>query len=199
MGEPVTAVGDGNGTVDHLSAAEGTVLATDQAITTQGSGVSTGETLSGLIEISNDVVGGYSGGATYDADGNVVGMTTAASTGYDVVGYAIPISTVLSITSDLEAGATETAYTYGYPAFLGVGLGGRTTVQGVYDDTPAARAGLQAGDTIIGVGGVRTTTAAQLRATIAGHEPGDRVALTWIDAGGASHTATVRLTTGPVE
>ncbi len=38
VGEAVTAVGDGNGTVDHLSAATGTVLATDQSITTQSEG-----------------------------------------------------------------------------------------------------------------------------------------------------------------
>ena len=95
-GEAVTAVGDGNGTVDYLSAATGTVIATHQSITTQGEGAAAGESLTDLIQISSDVVGGYSGGATYDADGEVVGMTTAASSGTtDIVGYAIPISTVL--------------------------------------------------------------------------------------------------------
>ena len=34
----MTAVGDGNGTVDYLSAATGSVIATDQPITTQARG-----------------------------------------------------------------------------------------------------------------------------------------------------------------
>ena len=37
-GDAVTAVGDGNGTVDYLSAATGQVIATDQSITTQSEG-----------------------------------------------------------------------------------------------------------------------------------------------------------------
>jgi S1-C subfamily serine protease len=197
-GEPVTAVGDGNGTANYLSAAQGSVIATDQQITTQSEGAAAGENLSGLIEISSDVVGGFSGGATYDADGEVVGMTTAASSGYDVVGYAIPISTVLTIADDLESGATGTAYTYGYPAFLGVGLGNGTVVQGVYDGTPAADAGIQAGDTITAVDRTGISTATQLHSTIAAHSPGDEVSITWTDGSGSSHTATVTLGKGPV-
>jgi len=83
VGDAVTVVGDGNGTVDHLSSATGSVLATQQSITTQSEGDASGEALSGLIQISSDVVSGYRGGATYDADGQVVGMTTAASSGGD--------------------------------------------------------------------------------------------------------------------
>ena len=65
-------------------------------------------------------------------------MTTAASSGSsDVVGYAVPIAKVLSIADDLESGVAKARYDYGYPAFLGVGLGETgTTVQGVYQGTP---------------------------------------------------------------
>ena len=190
QGEAVTAVGDGNGTVDYLSAATGQVIATDQSITTQSEGSAAGENLTGLIEISSDVVGGFSGGATYDADGEVVGMTTAASTGGDVVGYAIPISKVLTIADDLENGVTDTAYAYGYPAFLGVGLGDGTVVQGVYDGTPAADAGIAAGDTITAVDGTAVTGADQLHSLVAAHSPGDDVSVSWTDADGSSHSAT---------
>jgi S1-C subfamily serine protease len=197
-GDAVTAVGDGNGTVSYLSAATGQVIATDQSITTQSEGTAEGESLTGLIEISSDVVGGYSGGATYDADGQVVGMTTAASSGGDVVGYAIPISKVLTIADDLESGVQDTAYSYGYPAFLGIGLGNGTVVQGVYDGTPAADAGISAGDTITEVDGTSVTTADQLHSLIAAHSPGDGVRLTWTDSSGSSHSATITLDQGPV-
>ena len=103
-----------------------------------------GEKLSGLIKISSDVISGDSGGATYDDEGEVIGMTTAASTGTsDVVGYAIPIAQVLQIAGDLENGIAERP--------LRVRLarlprarprqGSGTTVAGVYPGTPAARAG----------------------------------------------------------
>ena len=71
-------------------------------------------------------------------------------------------------------------------------------MQGVYDDTPAGDAGIEAGDTITAVDGTATTTAAQLRALIAAHDPGDEVSITWTDSSGSSHTATVELGQGPV-
>jgi S1-C subfamily serine protease len=198
-GDAVTAVGDGNGTTGYLSSATGSVLATNQAITTQAEGSAASERLTNLMEISSDVVAGYSGGATYDATGQVVGMTTAASSGNsDVVGYAIPITKVLRIAGNLESGTQAAKYSYGYPAFLGIGLGNGTTVQGMYAGTPADDAGISAGDQITSVDGTRTTTATQLREAIASHAPGDRVSIAWTDPNGSSHTATVTLAEGPV-
>lgn len=203
VGDAVTAVGDGEGDADHLSAATGSVLATDQQITTQSEGSAQGETLTDLIQVSSDVVPGYSGGATYDEDGEVVGMTTAASTGggdtSSIVGYAVPISTVLRIADDLDQGLQDAAYTYGRPAFLGVGLDATgTTLAGVYDDTPASRAGLAQGDTITSVDGTSVSDADALGRAIAAHDPGDPVRITWTTAAGTTRAATVELVEGPV-
>jgi S1-C subfamily serine protease len=201
VGDAVTAVGDANGTVSYLSAAKGKVLATGQSITTRSEATASSERLTGLIKISSDVISGDSGGATYDSEGEVLGMTTAASSGpADVVGYAVPIAKVLRIAGDLEDGVTSARYAYGSPAFLGIGLGQTgTTVQGVYEGTSAAKAGISAGDRITAVGGTRVRTATQLHDAIAEHSPGDQVSVTWTDTAGASHTATVTLGTGPVE
>ena len=159
-----------------------------------------GEKLAGLIEISSDVISGDSGGATYDDQGEVVGMTTAASTGSsDIVGYAIPISTVLQVADDLESHVLNTRYAYGAPAFLGLGLAGDgTRIQVVYSGTPAARAGIAAGATITQIGGTSVSTAAGLKKVIQTYSPGDQVQLTWTDAEGASHTTTVTLIKGPI-
>ena len=199
VGDAVTAVGDANG-ASTFSAATGTVLAKSQTITTQSEGAASGERLTGLLQISSDVASGDSGGATYDADGKVVGMTTAASSGSaDVVGYAVPIAKVLKVAGDLEGGVTSSRYDYGYPAFLGIGLGQTgTTVQGVYRSTPAAAAGIVAGDTVTAVDGVTVSTSAALHEAVAAHSPGDRVSVTWTDTAGTSHTATVTLAQGPV-
>lgn len=196
--EPVTAVGDGNGTEANLWAATGTILADNQAITTQDDGSATGERLTGLLEISSDVVSGYSGGATYDSQGEVVGMTTAASSGPDVVGYVIPIATVTRLADAIAAHASGAAYTYGYPAFLGVGLAQDGTVAGTYAGTPADQAGITEGSTITRVDRSRTPTATALQKAIAAHRPGDRVKVTWRCPGGTSHLATVTLAKGPV-
>ena len=200
VGDAVTAVGDAGGDASTFTAAAGKILATGQHITTRSEGSASGEKLRGLIEISSDVISGDSGGATYDGEGEVVGMTTAASSGtQDVVGYAIPISKVVRIAGDLENGTQNTRYDYGSPAFLGVGLGGSSTRVGVvYPGTPAARAGIATGDAITGVGTTRVRTATQLRNAITAYSPGDRVRLTWTDRDGTSHIASVTLMAGPV-
>ena len=200
VGDAVTAVGDANG-ASTFSAASGTVLAKNQTITTQSEGSAQGQRLSGLLQISSDVISGDSGGATYDKDGEVVGMTTAASSGSaDVVGYAVPIAKVLRAADDLESGVTSSRYDYGYPAFLGIGLGDTSsTVQGVYPSTPAAGVGIEAGDTVTGIDGTQVSTSAALRTAVAAHSPGDRISVTWTDTNGTSHTATLTLTLGPVQ
>jgi S1-C subfamily serine protease len=200
VGDDVTAVGDAGGSASTFSSASGTVTALDQSITTRDQDGSASEKLSGLIEISNDVIPGDSGGATYDDQGDVVGMTTAASSGAsDVVGYAVPIAQVISIAGDLENGTENTRYEYGNPAFLGVGLAGSgTTVGDAYTGTPAAQAGIAAGDRITRVGDASVSTAAGLRQAIRAYSPGDSVRLVWADSSGTSHIATVTLIAGPV-
>ncbi|WP_151082179.1 S1C family serine protease [Nocardioides cynanchi] len=200
VGDAVTAVGDAGGSTSSFNSAPGKVTATGQHITTHSQDSSRTEKLHGLIEISSDVISGDSGGATYDAQGAVIGMTTAASSGNnDVVGYAIPIGTVLSIAGDLEQGAQNARYEYGTPAFLGVGLSGTgTRVADVFPGTPAASAGVTAGATITALNGTPVRTAAALRQAVTTYSPGDSVTLTWTDLAGSTHSATMTLIDGPV-
>jgi S1-C subfamily serine protease len=200
VGDKVTAVGDAGGSARRFTAAPGTVSATDQQITTQGDAVSAGESLTGLIQITSDVAAGDSGGATYDADGKVVGMTTAASSGGgEIDGYAVPIATVLSVADDLQNHVAGADYSYGRPAFLGIAMApGGTVVARVYDDTAAAGAGIEAGDRITGFDGSRVGAADALGNAVRDHQPGDRVELTWLDRAGQSRTATVTLGEGPI-
>ncbi len=233
VGDAVTAVGnaEGGGT---LVAADGTVTALDESITTSSSGGSEGEALAGLIEIDADVVSGDSGGPLLDDEGEVIGMTTAASSGSaDITGYAIPIEDALDVATDIIAGTDTDTITLGYPAFLGVelatsasgastgsltgpatGFGGRdstggsgtlttsggATVAGVIDGTPAAEAGLAAGDVVTAVDGATVTSGDELSAALAAKAPGDQVTITWTDAQtGTSQTATVTLIEGPAD
>ncbi|PZQ88193.1 MAG: septum formation initiator [Leifsonia xyli] len=215
VGDDVTAVGNASGG-GVLMAADGEITALDTTVTTSAEGSVAGETLDGMIEIVADVVAGDSGGALLDDEGEVVGMTTAASTGTaTTVAYAIPIEDALAIVDQILAGDESNGVELGAPAFLGVGIastqstsgnGGRSggstttsgaTIAGVYADTPAAEAGLEAGDTITAVDGVAVADADALSELLSGYQPGDAVTITWTDTTGASYSAMVTLIAGP--
>ncbi|MBF4460926.1 trypsin-like peptidase domain-containing protein [Rathayibacter sp. VKM Ac-2878] len=213
VGDAVTAVGNAEGTGDLVSA-PGTITALRQQITTQPESGISSESLVGLIQVDADIVPGDSGGPLLDSDGRVVGIDTAASSGSaDVAGFAIPISTALDIVATIEAGADTATVEIGYPAFLGVALSahadalpgrgtpsasGGAAIGGVIEGTPAAEAGLVAGDTVTSLDGAAVSSSDQLSAALAKREPGESVSLTWTDAEGASHSATVTLADGPV-
>jgi putative serine protease PepD len=71
------------------------------------------------------------------------------------------------------------------------------TVAAVVAGSPAARAGIQAGDVITAIGGKATPTWATLRAAIAAKRPGAEVAVTYAGPGGGSRTVQVVLATFP--
>src|SRR5882757_4996946 len=230
-GDAVTAVGNAGGTGGTPSAAKGSVTATGQTLTASDENGSNVETLTGMIEINANVVAGDSGGPLYDADGNVIGMDTAASTsspsyggganpgggansggansggansgtGATTVAYAIPIDKATSIADQIESGHETSTIHIGYPAFLGVSLQDSfngSVVAAVGANTPAAQAGLQAGDVITSVDGKAITSASSLSTVISGHNPGDKVKVAWTDTAGQSHTATITLATGPAD
>jgi S1-C subfamily serine protease len=197
--EAVTAVGNAGGT-GTLRAAAGTVTALDQSITATESDGGNAEQLTGLVETDAGIQPGDSGGPLYGAAGTIVGMDTAASSGGEVQAYAIPISTAERIAAQIEQGDASTTIHEGLPAFLGVSLSDDPTgvaVLGVLPDGPAASAGMTAGDVITAVGGQAVASAADLGTALGGYSPGQQVTVTWADAGGGVHSATVTLGTGP--
>ena len=212
VGDEVVGVGNAGGVGGTPSSAGGTVTALDQSITaTDESGGS--EQLSGLIETNANIQPGDSGGALLDASGEVIGMNTAGSTGFRfqnaaTAAFAIPIDQVMSTASQIASGKGSATVHVGETAFLGLSVassdggyfgGGSTgvTVGGVVDGQPAAEAGLQAGDTIVAVGGTSVDSRDALSSFMLAHHPGDEVELTWLDGSGGSHTSTVRLASGP--
>ncbi|UFS60498.1 S1C family serine protease [Subtercola endophyticus] len=214
-GDDVTGVGNAGGT-GTLSAAAGTVDALNQSVTTEAEGSAASETLSGMIQISADIQAGDSGGPLLDSDGEVIGIDTAASSGSsDVTGFAIPINSALSIAKQILSGTATDSIVIGYPAFLGIevgsatsglGVGGQGTgssttagasVAGVIDGTPAATAGLAAGDTITAVNGTAVASGSDLTSTLKSFKPGDSITVSWTDSTGAAQSAKVTLIQGP--
>jgi S1-C subfamily serine protease len=147
VGDQITGVGNAGGT-GTLSAAAGTVTGLDQSVTTQAEGSSAGETLDGMIQVAADIQSGDSGGPLYDADGEVVGIDTAASSGStDVTGFAIPITDALDIAKQIASGQETSTVTLGYPAFLGIEVAGDASTSGGSGSLGAGSAGGSAGST----------------------------------------------------
>jgi S1-C subfamily serine protease len=198
-GQDVVAVGDAGGDGGALTAAPGTISDLHHPITVADETTGAPGRLRNLIEVTSDVVPGDSGGALLDAAGDVIGMTVAASTGAQVTGYVIPIHRILHVVDLVQAGDDSGGVTIGGSPFMGVALEGTsTTIAAVMQDSPAAAAGLAAGDTITRVDGVAVGTADQLRTTVLQHEPGDTVTVTWTDSAGARHRGTLGFADGPV-
>jgi S1-C subfamily serine protease len=137
--------------------------------------------------------------------------------------YAIPINEATSIARQIEAGTTSANVHIGATAFLGIesqptsqgsgsgfggsgfgGFGGSqgngtsgVTISGTLSGSPAANAGLTAGDTITAVGGQSVSTAQDIAHALVKYHPGDSISITWVDQSGQSQTTNVTLANGP--
>jgi S1-C subfamily serine protease len=214
VGDKVTAVGNAGGT-GTLTAAKGSIVSLRASITTAAEGPVASETLTKMIETTADVVSGDSGGPLYDADGEVIGIDTAASSGSEINGYATPIQRALGVVQQIRSGRESSTVQVGPAPFLGVELSDASssefgypgaaleessgaTVESVMSGAAAAQAGLEAGDQITALGGHAVTSAEDVSALLAKYNPGDRIKIVWIDQVGREHAATVTLGASPV-
>ncbi len=223
--QPVVAIGNAGGTGGTPSAAGGAVTALGQQITASDESSGSAEQLSGLIETNADIQPGDSGGPLVNTAGQVLGIDTAggssdySTSSVTTAGFAVPINDAMSVVSQIQNNDSSGTVHVGATAFLGVeiessdqsGFGGAfggqsgsgasgATLAGVLSGSPAAQAGLAAGDTIVSVDG-QTVDSPTTLGTLIGvdHKPGDRVQIGWTDQSGAQHTSTVQLTSGPAQ
>ncbi|MHB2024022.1 MAG: S1C family serine protease [Mycobacteriales bacterium] len=216
-GAAVVAVGNAGGTGGAPSYAGGSITALNQSITASDAADGASERLSGLLETNANVVPGDSGGPLVNTSGQVIGMDTAAATGFSFqspssAGFAIPINEALGIARRIVSGQSSATIHIGPTAFLGVsvqtGSGGTgygfaapsasgALIAGVVSGTPAANAGLVAGDTITSVAGQQVVSAQGLTRIILAQRPGATVSITYLDPSGQQHTVSVQLASGP--
>jgi Do/DeqQ family serine protease len=148
-------------------------------------------TYENFIQTDASINPGNSGGALVDVAGNLVGINTAifsraASGGSLGIGFAIPVSTARSVLEQIVAqGAVtrgyigiqtqdptpELAESFKQAKILGV------LIAGVERGGPAEKAGVKAGDLLVGVNATPTPDAPAMLDAVAELKPGTRATL----------------------
>jgi len=207
VGSRVTAVGNAGGT-GTLVSAKGTVTGLNKSITVQTDNGGT-EQLSGLVETNAGLQPGDSGGPLLNSADRVVGMDTAASTGFGFAstgsndGYAIPIGKATTIAKQIVSGKSSATVHIGATAFLGIQVqsapfgGGGAMIAGVVPGGPAATAGLVPGDVITAVAGTTVSDPSGIASIVLAHKVGETITISYTDTSGAPQTVTVTLGSGP--
>ncbi|GDY28387.1 S1C family serine protease [Gandjariella thermophila] len=139
VGDAVLGLGNAGGGGGTPVPAAGTVTALGQSITAADDLNGSSEQLNGLIQVNANIQSGDSGGPLVNASGQVIGVDTAASTGYqfrgrggrgaarggqaaDAQGFAIPINQAMSIVKQIESGSGTSTVHIGETALLGVSV-----------------------------------------------------------------------------
>jgi S1-C subfamily serine protease len=211
VGDQILGLGNAGGRGGDPVPAPGTVTALDQSITASDESSGSSEQLTGLIQVQANIESGDSGGPLVNANAQVIGVDTAASTGYQLngrrsgaggQGFAIPINQAVDIAHQIVAGTATDKIHIGKTAFIGVsvsdGQGGGAQVRDVVARGPAQQAGLAAGDVITAIDGKAIDSATTLTTVMDTHHPGDQLTLTVSDASGAQQQLQVKAVEGPV-
>jgi len=166
VGDQVAAIGNPLGEMTN-SLTVGYISVKDRSVTIENSIIN-------VLQTDTAINPGNSGGPLFNMKGEVIGITTAKSTGDAVesIGFAIPINDVKGMIEELlEKGYISTPY-------MGVSITNEWDGVGVYvasvePGSPAFSAGLKKGDLIVGLGEYATTTLAELDKALHNFEPGD--------------------------
>jgi putative serine protease PepD len=206
VGDLAVAIGAPLGLSNTVT--DGIISATNRAVAT---GSDQEQTVIDALQTDAAINPGNSGGPLVNAAGEIIGINTAiasvassglpgqqsSQSGNIGVGFAIPANSAKRIAQEIRDTGSATHALLGVSASTAsdnpssaVGTGAQlVSVQG---GSPAADAGLQAGDVITAVGDRVVTSSTELTAAVRSAQPGDKVTLT-IRRGQASSQVEVTL------
>jgi putative serine protease PepD len=143
-----------------------------------------GTTIDQVIQTDAPINPGNSGGPLLDVKARVIGVNSQIETsgqtgsGNVGIGFAVPSNTVQQVVPRLKQGQTiDRPYLGAATAPSANGRPGGAVVRSVRPGGPAARAGVQTGDIIVGVNGRRVNGPSDVSAGIQGQAPGDIVTI----------------------
>jgi serine protease Do len=202
VGEWVLAVGNPLGDNLTFTVTSGIISAKGRSLSLPGSSE---RSIQDFIQTDAAINPGNSGGPLVSVRGEVIGVNSAiaSQTGfYSGYGFAIPIDLARQVMDQIitdgkvhraaigvsvqNATANDAEYV-GLPDIRGV------LVQDFGDNSPAKKAGIEAGDIIISVDGKPVEYVGQLQQQIAFRKPGEKVKVEVARKGGVHKTFEVRL------
>jgi serine protease Do len=129
---------------------------------------------------------GNSGGPLLDLQGRVIGIATAINYGAENIGFAVPVNTLKQVLPQLrDKGKVSRGYlgiqignvTYAQAQAFGLQSTDGALVGSVEDGTPAAKGGIQHGDVITAVDGIKIKTTRDLINYVSAKGPSSTVTL----------------------
>ncbi|MBQ7875669.1 MAG: trypsin-like peptidase domain-containing protein [Clostridia bacterium] len=189
LGSGVVAIGNALGYGQSVT--HGIVSAVDREVTMQG--VDGGMITNEYIQTDAAINSGNSGGALLNMRGELIGINSAkiSSTGVEGMGYAIPITDVEELISELMSLKTREVVDEENRGYLGIygtdvtstaaqayGMPVGIFVQETIANSPAAKSSLKAGDIITKIDGISVSSMAALQDRLSYYEKGETIVLT---------------------
>jgi len=181
VGQPAIAIGSPLGLAGGPSVTVGVVSALHRRLDTRS-----GPPLLDMIQTDAPISPGSSGGALLDANGAVIGLTTAVATtdGAQGLGFATPIDVARSSADQLIAGGKVMHVWLGIEGTdvdpttaKNMSIDGGALVGRVVQGSPADKSGLQARDVIVAVDGQAVKTMGALVVALRGRTPGSTISI----------------------
>ena len=196
VGEQVVATGSPQGLSGTVTA--GIVSALNRTVAAGGDGEA--PVVYNGLQTDAPINQGNSGGPLVNLAGQVVGInsaiaTTGQGTGSIGLGFAIPVDTAKRVAQELMSDGVATKPQLGVQgavAASGTGSTGGAEIAEVQAGSPAASAGLRAGDVVSKVNEYPVSSFADLIARVGNFTPGQQVTLT-VGSGGDAREVPVTL------
>lgn len=203
LGNSVTAIGFPLGLGGGPTVTRGIVSGLDRKISVSG-GPAGAEHLTGMIQTDAAINPGNSGGPLIDANGDLVGLNSAAASAASAenTGFAIAIDDVIPAVQEMVAqkpsrqawlGVQIESLSPSLALQLGIPQSTRgALVVGIVPNSPAASSSLARGDVITAADGTAIASSSDLTGALAADSPGDKVTLA-VRRGSGETSVTVTL------
>ena len=204
VGDLAVAIGNPLGSEFADTVTDGIISGVDRKISSENGDL-------GLLQTNASINSGNSGGALLNGQGQLVGINSmkiqsSGMTAVEGMGFAIPSNTVLDFVNSVKDGShTKNSTKKAWIGITGYNMNESIArqldteqntgilVAGVTEGSPAAEAGLEQADIIVGADGSDVETFDDLTAIIEAKQPGDTIELTVIRQG---QTGKVSVTLG---